>query len=167
MRQRIGPSSACALFLLAALSAGCVQPKVPKFGLSGGLLGSARTDLGLGYGWTVSANMRYNPMPFFDMDFLQLEVSGARYEHEVDIARIAFGGVIQSRPHIFGLSGATHFGEKGIWGAGPGICYGFGVFEEDNEYYVLVSGYVWLGERSDQFDVGAEADIRLCAGIRF
>lgn len=104
--------------------------------------------------------------------FRRIEISRVSYPEQdgvpraVDILRIAMDASFEDTPWMFQAGLAFHTGTGDMWGVGPRIGYGVGLFRERFELYILATGSLWLGEADDAFDVGAEADIRACLGFR-
>lgn len=137
--------------------------------VSGGVIGSVRNDSGTGQGWTAVVGGGDWDGSGFDM-FWQVEVSHIAYDEDAahpEVTRIVFSGGETEGPERFGVGLGTSFGEGDIWAMGPQLFYGVGLFRRRAELYLAISGYVWFGERDDEFDVDAEADIRIVAGLRF
>ncbi len=194
--------------VLAVSASGCglwtFQPDIPRgFGLTAGAVGSARTDLGPGAGWTVVATVgggywpegygapgveiepSGDPAAALEMEtFLsaakapalsplrRVEVSFVSYRknagalEDADILRASMGVAFEDSPEMFHLGWAFHAGTGDLWGTGPRIGYGLGVFRERFEFYILATAYVWLGEKDDALHAGAEADVRVGVGFR-
>ena len=140
------------------------------WGLSGGMLGSARTDSGTGRGWTAVVGGGEQGGYSFSNFFGQIEVSHVTYDEDEkhrEMTRVVFGGWGLSRWHRLGGGPALSFGEGDIWAIGPQVLYGVGFFGRRAEPYLMTSAYAWFGERDDEFDLDVEADIRFAAGVRF
>lgn len=137
--------------------------------LSGGPLASARTDLGTGTGWTgvLGGGGGDESLGLG----VQVEVSRVEYENsdgvrqELHRATVGAGG--RFGPAVLGGGLAFSFGPGDIWATGPQLTCGIGVFGRHAELYLAASGYVWIGERDDEFDLDLEGDVRLVAGFRF
>ncbi len=152
--------------------------EVSSWVLSGGVLGSARTDSGTGEGWTavVGADGSFVfPELFGQTEFshVQIEISHVTYDEDgvqSDMTRVAFSGFSggnSSRWHRLGGGLALSFEEGGFFSVGPQVLYGVGFFGRHAELYLGASAYLWLYERDGETTVDVEADIRLAAGLRF
>jgi hypothetical protein len=137
--------------------------------ISGGVVGSVRSDSGTGEGWTVVVSTGEGSSPDFDT-FWQVEVSHLAYDDDPahpELTRIVYTHMETCGTLRFGVGVGTSFGEGDIWAMGPQLFYGIGLFRRRAQVYLAASGYVWFGDRDDEFDADAEADLRLVVGLRF
>ncbi len=162
---------ACALALAPLLAAGCA-PDRPLMTLCGGVVASARTDLGTGTGWTaVIGGGGEGGIPFGPV-YLRSEVSAIEYDDNGtrrEITKVTVGAATLVFVEGYLLSGGMglSLGDGDTWALGPHLMVGTGFFGRHAELYLAASGYAWIGERDDEFDFDLEADVRLAAGIRF
>ncbi len=87
-----------------------------------------------------------------------------RFVLGVDFLDPSLGGDVSAN---YGGGYALSFGDNGLWAGGMQFHAGVGPRWEKAEIILAASVFFWLGERNDEFDVDAEADVRLTAGIRF
>jgi hypothetical protein len=142
----------------------------PYWNLTGGAIGSARTDSGTGRGWTVAVGGGERDAPILGDYFFEVQVSHIEYEEDVlhpEMSRVVLEGGLSPGWCRVGGGFALSFGQGDIWAAGPELLCGVGYFGRRAEIGLVGSVYAWFGERDDEFDIDAEADLRLTAGLRF
>ncbi len=139
----------------------------PTWEVSGGIVGSARTESETSDGWVVAVGRRdpEDDWLFAGVAF-QGELSRLTDDDEVTITRFVYGA--DARLGWFRYGGGYAFcGGDDLWGAGLQLTAGIAAAADYGEIRLAVGGYVWLGARDDEFDVDVEGDVRLTAGLKF
>jgi hypothetical protein len=158
----------CVLGTRTPFSSGALKPaEGPTWEVSGGIVGSARTETGTSDGWMVAVARR-DPEDdwLFGGVAFQGELSRLTDADELTITRIVYGADVQMGWLRYG-GGYAFCGGDDVWGAGLQLTAGVGAAAEYGEIRLAVGGYLWLGARDDEFDVDVEGDLRLTAGLRF
>lgn len=157
MRGRHFATAGTAL-LASLLQMGCV---------SVGVVGSLRTEEGLGAGWMMTAST------VLVTETVELTVSHIDYgdpgEQGLFLALESYQPGRFEDPSVNGprYGFALHSGQGDVWGAGMIFGYKWGCRRERFIIYLWPSVYAWLGEENDRFDPGVEILLRGGAGLSF
>jgi hypothetical protein len=158
-----------------------MDPPLFDVGFAGGAVRSARTEDGAGSGWTALVNLglgSLDPPPAtpkgerswrtFRELVMQYELSRSEFaDTGAEVWRFSLGPLLHERGGVLMLHWGVYWDGEGGWGLGPRIGCGLRAFNRRVEAALLATAYAWLGERDDGFDVGAEADLQFCLGLRF
>jgi len=136
----------------------------PLFGspmtVSPGVVGVARTEAGLGVGWSLSIGAE---VPEAGM-ILQLDYARTEYD-DARVSRVT-GEMIHlmsgygNKGWLMQLGWAGNWSDGDAWGTGPAA--GVGLYyspKRDLGLLILASAYVWLGSSNDDFDAGVEGSL--------